>query len=1180
MIQRILLSFFSFLTGLGAFAQFSAEHTVIYQGSNGTIGVHAADLDGDGDADPISASVDDSQIAWYENLGDGHFGMSRVIATDATGITTVFSADLDGDGDPDMLYASADSDIIAWYENTGAGAFGPRQIVCDTVDGASDVYSIDLDNDGDYDILSASRNDNKIAWYPNTGNGSFGPQQLISDQVGGALSVVAKDLSLDGLPDVVAVGSSSNVVGWFRNLGGGTFSSLLTVSTEVDGLVDVAAEDIDADGWPDIVSASVNDHKIAWYRNLGNGSFSTQNIASLQVYDAQSIFIAAIDDNATKDILVAGTLFNNPNNAYMVYCRNLGSSFYWTPIELMPNEAFVNTVFASDLDNDNDDDILFASGLSEFDAIGWLENTETVDFPHSRFISDQLQRPTDVCTADLNGDGALDIVSAADFGAQISWYPNLGANTYGLPQVIAYELRWWNNAVHTADLDMDGDQDVLSATDTQLVWFENNGTGVFGGQQGFGLSDSQQITDIHTMDMDGDGDPEVFAADYGSDRICWYENLGGGNFGPMNTVTNTADQVNTFGFADVDNDGLQDIVSGFYYVVAWYKNLGDGTFGPQQTIGSFEGHFEEVTSGDMDNDGDLDIAAGGMLRAVWFENTGAPTYWPEHVINSDHDTYYTISTTDIDLDGDLDVFSAGAEGTQTPGPGEHVLFWHENLGGGNLGPEQILDHNAYGVFLSDLDNDSDPEVLLYGNHRIGWKENYFIHATTTGGLLFADMNQNQLMDAGDYPLQQTGILTNPENAFSYTFNDGSYILSFDETIATYEFFPQEVPHWNITSDSLSYHLTTDSLPGNNNGYNFSFYPTEFVHEVQPELIGAYPRCNTTVNYWLTIRNTGSLPAAGTIHLQLDDALTFSGSDIAPASINGQHIYWNYDSLMYFSEQQMNIRVQMPDFTSMGDEIQSLLTVTADSSGVELFSDTDTLSQVLVCAYDPNDKTAVPAGEDSLGSIPMSTEWMEYTIRFQNTGNDTAVNVIIRDQIDSHLNRNSFHLLASSHPVSISGNEGGEMVFSFHSIMLPDSTTNEMGSHGFIRYRIRLNENLPVGTVIENTAHIYFDQNPVVITNTTIHTLSSGLGIEELASGGIRIFPNPFNNSFTITFPEQTSGDYDLTIYSITGSLVFNQQHLTGKSHSILLPDAPKGIYFVSIVNALTGERMIGKVVAE
>ena len=112
-------------------------------------------------------SLDDNKIAWYENDGNGGFGPQRVITEGAFGARSVYAADMDGDGDQDVLSASFNDDKIAWYENDGNAGFGPQQVITTSADGTRSVYDADLDGDGDQDVLSASSGDNKIAWYEN-----------------------------------------------------------------------------------------------------------------------------------------------------------------------------------------------------------------------------------------------------------------------------------------------------------------------------------------------------------------------------------------------------------------------------------------------------------------------------------------------------------------------------------------------------------------------------------------------------------------------------------------------------------------------------------------------------------------------------------------------------------------------------------------------------------------------------------------------------------------------------------------------------------------------------------------------------------------------------------------------------------------------------------------------------
>ena len=216
--------------------------------TGGTVlGVYATDLDGDGDADVLSAAND---VVWNENLGGGNFEYYQALSGGSYGSQSVYATDLDGDGDADVLSAE---NAVKWSENLGGGIFGGKQVLTSS-DNAHSVYASDLDGDGDPDVLSAFGN--SVAWHENLGGGAFGSPSLIDVAIGSAgAQVYATDLDGDGDADVLSASAAENRIAWHENLGGGVFGAKQVITTKAFGVRSVFATDLDGDSDSDVLSA-------------------------------------------------------------------------------------------------------------------------------------------------------------------------------------------------------------------------------------------------------------------------------------------------------------------------------------------------------------------------------------------------------------------------------------------------------------------------------------------------------------------------------------------------------------------------------------------------------------------------------------------------------------------------------------------------------------------------------------------------------------------------------------------------------------------------------------------------------------------------------------------------------------------------------------------------------------
>ena len=336
--------------------------------------VFAADIDGDGDNDVLSASFNDNRVNWWENDGTGNFD-EHVITTNAEGALCIFAADFNGDGAMDVLSASEMDDSIAWYDNVnGDGSVWVEFVLLENRDGARSVFAADFDGDGYMDVLSASKNDNTIAWYDNVdGNGMGWVENIITTNALAVRTIYAADIDGDGHMDVLSASENDGIIAWYENTDGfGTFGPSQVIITDPAGAYRVSAADFDGDGYEDVI-AGLDIGKISWFKNDGQGTFGQEQIITEDAMRIDGIHPVDLYGDGHKDFLAA-----EYNNNLVSWYKNLdGLGNFSLKKEIESNAPGAISVYAADIDGDGDMDPL--SAWESAGTIAWHETILGVD---------------------------------------------------------------------------------------------------------------------------------------------------------------------------------------------------------------------------------------------------------------------------------------------------------------------------------------------------------------------------------------------------------------------------------------------------------------------------------------------------------------------------------------------------------------------------------------------------------------------------------------------------------------------------------------------------------------------------------------------------------------------------------------------------------------------------------
>lgn len=471
----------------------------------------------------------------------------------------------------------------------------------------------------------------------------------------------------------------------------------------------------------------------------------------------------------------------------------------------------------------------------------------------------------------------------------------------------------------------------------------------------------------------------------------------------------------------------------------------------------------------------------------------------------------------------------------------------------------------------------ETSITTVGTYEISfvlWDKDYtiaydsFTHVKTFNSLIcnylfvaqYLDMNndcayQQESMNAPNIAMYKNGTLDRIINNVNFGWDDNT-IKYFDYQNGDSLIFKVHNPIYQTCLPNAEKLLIVDTNPMSGTIY-FPFNLSDSLNWA----VNMFPMLRTVAGIStvkIDYANLAIDSGSATINFTVPNDFQFDSTTASSYTQTGNVVTFNVSNVIGGQSYSFLIYLMNQDsMMILGDSVLCSVEILPKVGDIDTSNNTHEGYFLLRSSYDPNQKTTLP---HILLNEP--TQKINYLIEFENLGNDTAFNVSIIDTLSDLLDMSTLEITASSHEYSFinTGNNGLNILnFSFPNIGLADSTDKKYNK-GFISYTIAPKAILTLQDTIYNTAHIYFDNNPAIVTNTSTNHLKP-VSIHQIdGNWNVKIYPNPVKNQLIIEQPDQHAAH--LVIYSVIGQKVM-EYTLKNGNNFIDVAHLNQGIYIVT-----------------
>jgi uncharacterized repeat protein (TIGR01451 family) len=466
-----------------------------------------------------------------------------------------------------------------------------------------------------------------------------------------------------------------------------------------------------------------------------------------------------------------------------------------------------------------------------------------------------------------------------------------------------------------------------------------------------------------------------------------------------------------------------------------------------------------------------------------------------------------------------------------------------------------------GVYPTDITTDDAGNAYLFGTLRegrwahepvsfgpltfanIGSEGSFMVklnqRVNTLTGLVYVDSNTNGRHDPGEQPFPLAVSLEENQQHQLTTANalTGQFQAYADQ--GAYDLHLAQVPaNYYLTQGSAGYQGSFTGYSQTDSARHFGLAPVLSRQDIRVTLTPYTPaRRGIPTIYRAHVENVGTTAiAAGQVSVAIDRTATIIGtSPVAAPGPAGAIRNWNFTNLLPFSALDFDITLNIPLNVALGAPLTSLVSASA-TTGTDFtpFNNADTLQQVVRGSIDPND---ISVNHTVLTAAQIAAEEpLDYIVRFENIGTDTAFVVVIQDSLPAGLLQlATIEVISQSHNVRWNLSGPGLLTMRFPGIRLPQQSIDAIRSHGFVRFRITPRVTLVPGTRIPNTAHITFDYNAPLRTNEVATLVQNPNGlVAEATATALSLYPNPATDRTLLTADLPTAGTVQVRLLDALG----------------------------------------------